>query len=135
LFGHSCLPQSLEQALPPGDITSVLRISLSAKSFDAVVGEATSKLSQRSLGLVSDIEIGPAEERITGVTRAEELRSDPDFSYLTEDVAAALQHELKVPEVGMATKMQPLRGREVIPDDEKRGGGHVPVTALIVGTR
>ena len=29
----------------------------------------------------------------------------------------------KVPEVGLATKLQPLRGREVIPDEEKRGGG------------
>jgi hypothetical protein len=28
-----------------------------------------------------------------------------------------------VPEVGLATKLQPLRGREVIPDEEKRGGG------------
>ena len=35
----------------------------------------------------------------------------------------ALQHELKVPEIGLATKIDPLRGREEIPDDEKRGGG------------
>jgi aminobenzoyl-glutamate utilization protein B len=30
---------------------------------------------------------------------------------------------MKVPENGLATKLQPLRGRESIPDEEKRGGG------------
>ena len=40
-----------------------------------------------------------------------------------EKLANALQHELKVPEIGLATKIQPLRGRESIPDEEKRGGG------------
>jgi aminobenzoyl-glutamate utilization protein B len=30
---------------------------------------------------------------------------------------------LKVPEVGLATKLQPMRGRVSIPDEEKRGGG------------
>ena len=39
------------------------------------------------------------------------------------DAAKALQNELKVPEIGLATKLQPLRGREVDPDEEKRGGG------------
>src|SRR5689334_2791660 len=47
----------------------------------------------------------------------------PQWSDADQTLAKALQHELKVPEVGMATKLQPLRGREVIPDDEKRGGG------------
>jgi aminobenzoyl-glutamate utilization protein B len=47
----------------------------------------------------------------------------PEWSEADQTLAKALQHELKVPEVGMATKLQPLRGREVIPDDEKRGGG------------
>jgi aminobenzoyl-glutamate utilization protein B len=47
----------------------------------------------------------------------------PQWSDDDQKLAKALQHELKVPEVGLATKLQPLRGRESIPDDEKRGGG------------
>jgi aminobenzoyl-glutamate utilization protein B len=47
----------------------------------------------------------------------------PQWSDADQTLAKALQHELKVPEIGMATKLQPLRGREVIPDEEKRGGG------------
>jgi aminobenzoyl-glutamate utilization protein B len=47
----------------------------------------------------------------------------PQWTEADQTLAKALQHELKVPEVGMATKLQPLRGREVIPDEEKRGGG------------
>jgi len=47
----------------------------------------------------------------------------PAWTDADQTLAKALQHELKVPEVGMATKLQPMRGREVIPDDEKRGGG------------
>ena len=47
----------------------------------------------------------------------------PQWSDADQDLAKALQHELKVPEVGMATKLQPLRGRELVPDEEKRGGG------------
>ena len=38
-------------------------------------------------------------------------------------LAKATQRELKVPEVGLATTIRELRGREVIPDEEKRGGG------------
>jgi aminobenzoyl-glutamate utilization protein B len=38
-------------------------------------------------------------------------------------LAKAVQRELMVPEVGLATEIPPLRGREVIPDDDKRGGG------------
>jgi aminobenzoyl-glutamate utilization protein B len=38
-------------------------------------------------------------------------------------LAKAVQRELKVPEVGMATEIPPLRGRESIPDEDKRGGG------------
>ncbi|HYM23813.1 MAG TPA: hypothetical protein VEU08_11400, partial [Vicinamibacterales bacterium] len=30
--------------------------------------------------------------------------------------------EMKVPETGLATRVSPLRGREAVPDDEKRGG-------------
>jgi aminobenzoyl-glutamate utilization protein B len=47
----------------------------------------------------------------------------PTWSEADQTLAKALQHELKVPEVGMATKLQPMRGRELIPDEEKRGGG------------
>src|SRR4029434_456370 len=44
----------------------------------------------------------------------------------TEDdiaLAKAVQRELKVPEIGMATEIPELRDREAIPDDDKRGGG------------
>jgi aminobenzoyl-glutamate utilization protein B len=47
----------------------------------------------------------------------------PQWTDDEQRLAKALQHELKVPEIGLATKLQPLRGRESIPDDEKRGGG------------
>jgi aminobenzoyl-glutamate utilization protein B len=47
----------------------------------------------------------------------------PEWTEADQALAHALQHELKVPEVGLATKINPLRGREEIPDDEKRGGG------------
>jgi aminobenzoyl-glutamate utilization protein B len=47
----------------------------------------------------------------------------PTWTEADVALAKALQHELKVPEVGLATKINPLRGREVVPDDEKRGGG------------
>jgi aminobenzoyl-glutamate utilization protein B len=47
----------------------------------------------------------------------------PEWTEADQTLAKALQHELKVPEIGLATKIQPLRGREEIPDDEKRGGG------------
>jgi aminobenzoyl-glutamate utilization protein B len=38
-------------------------------------------------------------------------------------LAKATQRELKVPEVGLASEIPELRGRESIPDDDKRGGG------------
>ena len=47
----------------------------------------------------------------------------PQWTEADQALAKALQHELKVPEVGMATKLQPMRGRELVPDEEKRGGG------------
>jgi aminobenzoyl-glutamate utilization protein B len=47
----------------------------------------------------------------------------PEWTEQEQTLARALQHELKVPEVGLATRLQPMRGREVIPDEEKRGGG------------
>ena len=47
----------------------------------------------------------------------------PAWTEADQQLAKSLQHELKVPEVGMATTLQPLRGREIVPDEEKRGGG------------
>src|SRR5881396_3204708 len=47
----------------------------------------------------------------------------PEWTEADQTLAKALQRELKVPEVGLATKLPPLRGRESIPDEEKRGGG------------
>jgi aminobenzoyl-glutamate utilization protein B len=47
----------------------------------------------------------------------------PAWSDADQTLAKALQHELNVPEVGLATKLQPLRGRESIPENEQRGGG------------
>jgi aminobenzoyl-glutamate utilization protein B len=47
----------------------------------------------------------------------------PQWSDADQKLAHALQHELKVPEIGLPTKLPPLRGRELIPDEEKRGGG------------
>jgi aminobenzoyl-glutamate utilization protein B len=47
----------------------------------------------------------------------------PQWTEADQTLAKALQAELKVPVTGLATKLQPLRGREVMPDDEKRGGG------------
>src|SRR5687767_12733009 len=44
--------------------------------------------------------------------------SDADIA-----LAKAVQRELKVPETGLATEIPQLRGREAIPDEEKRGGG------------
>ena len=46
----------------------------------------------------------------------------PKWSADDEKLAVALQHELKVPEVGLAKQIQPLRGREFVPDDQKQGG-------------
>ncbi len=37
-------------------------------------------------------------------------------------LAKATQRELKVKEVGLPTELPPLRGRDFVPDDEKRGG-------------
>ena len=47
----------------------------------------------------------------------------PQWSADDEKLAVGLQRELKVPQVGLAKAIQPLRGREEIPDNEKRGGG------------
>src|SRR5687767_11556654 len=47
----------------------------------------------------------------------------PKWTEADVTLAKAVQRELKVPETGLATEIPPLRGREAIPDDEKRGGG------------
>jgi aminobenzoyl-glutamate utilization protein B len=47
----------------------------------------------------------------------------PQWSDADIALAKAVQRELEVPETGLATAVPPLRGREAIPDDEKRGGG------------
>jgi aminobenzoyl-glutamate utilization protein B len=47
----------------------------------------------------------------------------PHWSEADIELAKAVQREMKVPETGLATKLNPLRGRESIPDEEKRGGG------------
>jgi len=63
----------------------------------------------------------------------------PEWTDADQTLAKALQHELKVPEIGLATKLEPLKGRSEIPDDERRGGGsddigdiswNVPTVAL-----
>jgi aminobenzoyl-glutamate utilization protein B len=47
----------------------------------------------------------------------------PQWSEADQALAKAVQREMKVPETGLATKINPMRGRESIPDEEKRGGG------------
>jgi aminobenzoyl-glutamate utilization protein B len=47
----------------------------------------------------------------------------PQWSEADVTLAKAVQRHLKVPEIGMATEIPELRGRESIPDEEKRGGG------------
>ena len=47
----------------------------------------------------------------------------PKWTEADVTLAKAVQRELKVPETGLATEIPPLRGREAIPHDEKRGGG------------
>jgi len=47
----------------------------------------------------------------------------PTWTDADVTLAKAVQRELKVPEIGLATEIPPLRGREAIPDEEKRGGG------------
>jgi aminobenzoyl-glutamate utilization protein B len=47
----------------------------------------------------------------------------PQWSEADVQLAKATQKELAVPEIGLATKVNDLRGREFQPDDDKRGGG------------
>ena len=47
----------------------------------------------------------------------------PGWSDADVALATAVQRELKVPEIGLAREIPPLRGRAEIPDEEKRGSG------------
>ena len=47
----------------------------------------------------------------------------PKWSEADLTLAKALQRELKVPVTGLDDRGAPLRGRESMPEDEKRGGG------------
>jgi aminobenzoyl-glutamate utilization protein B len=47
----------------------------------------------------------------------------PKWTDADETLAKATQHELKVPEIGLAKEIPELKGAEEIPDEEKRGGG------------
>jgi aminobenzoyl-glutamate utilization protein B len=47
----------------------------------------------------------------------------PKWTDEDQQLARSTQRELKVAENGLAAEIQPLRGRESMPDDEKRGGG------------
>jgi aminobenzoyl-glutamate utilization protein B len=47
----------------------------------------------------------------------------PKWTEADETLAKATQHELKVPETGLAKEIPELKGAEEIPDDDKRGGG------------
>jgi aminobenzoyl-glutamate utilization protein B len=73
--------------------------------------------------------LGSAWPIHTNRTLAETMYSNitevglPTWTDADVTLAKAVQRELKVPEVGLATEIPPLRGRESIPDEEKRGGG------------
>lgn len=47
----------------------------------------------------------------------------PEWTEADQTLAKATQQELGVPVIGLATKIDELRGRHEIPDEEKRGGG------------
>jgi aminobenzoyl-glutamate utilization protein B len=47
----------------------------------------------------------------------------PKWTEADLTLAKALQKELKVAETGLSTEIRELRGREEMPDEEKRGGG------------
>ncbi len=47
----------------------------------------------------------------------------PQWTEADVTLAKATQKELSVPEVGLATRINELRGRESQPDEDKRGGG------------
>jgi aminobenzoyl-glutamate utilization protein B len=47
----------------------------------------------------------------------------PKWTDADVTLAKALQKELQVPETGLATEIRELRGREEMPEEDKRGGG------------
>src|SRR5476649_1398206 len=47
----------------------------------------------------------------------------PTWTEADQTLAKAVQREMKVPQTGLSTQLGPLRGRENIPDEEKRCGG------------
>ncbi|MQA29341.1 MAG: amidohydrolase [Luteitalea sp.] len=47
----------------------------------------------------------------------------PKWSEADLALAKAVQRELKVPETGLTTEVRELRGREEMPEEDKRGGG------------
>ena len=47
----------------------------------------------------------------------------PQWTDADVQLAKATQKELGVPEIGLATRVNDLRGRESQPDEDKRGGG------------
>ena len=61
-----------------------------------------------------------------------EIVGMPTWSEADQTLARALQREVKVPEIGLRTKINDLRGREEIPDDEKRGGGSDDIGDVLV---
>jgi len=78
-------------------------------------------VSSRVLGSAWPVHANkPVAETMYGNIKAVGL---PKWTDDDVKLAKALQRELKVPEVGLATEIPELRGREAIPDDEKRGGG------------
>jgi aminobenzoyl-glutamate utilization protein B len=62
--------------------------------------------------------------RIISETMYENIKKVGLPQWSADDIALAkaTQRELKVSEVGLATTIPPLRGREEIPEEEKRGG-------------
>jgi aminobenzoyl-glutamate utilization protein B len=73
--------------------------------------------------------LGSAWPIHTNRTLAETMYSNitevglPTWTDADVTLAKAVQRELNVPEIGLATEIPPLRGRQSIPDEEKRGGG------------
>ena len=72
--------------------------------------------------------LGSAWPRHTNRTIAQAMQGNieqvglPEWSEADITLAKASQRELGAPEVGLVTRISDLRGRELIPDDEKLGG-------------
>jgi aminobenzoyl-glutamate utilization protein B len=76
---------------------------------------------------VARARLGVADSHQQGARRSgireHQVGGLPKWSEADVALAKAVQRELKVPEIGMATQIPELRGRAEIPDEEKRGGG------------